>query len=191
MHNRSRRSFLIQSTAGLSSVWLASNWPGILEAAAHAQQAAAGQRVTLGFFSEEQAANIDAMASQIIPTDDTPGAHEACCIYFIDRGLTTFLRDSRPDYAQGLKDLQAKTKELFPSAGRFSALTSAQQIQLLTAIENTPFFNMVRTHTITGMFASPAHGGNSDEAGWKLIGFEDTLDFKPPFGYYDAAGKVR
>jgi Gluconate 2-dehydrogenase subunit 3 len=70
-------------------------------------------------------------------------------------------------------------------------LTSAQQIQLLTAIENTPFFNMVRTHTITGMFASPAHGGNGNEAGWKLIGFEDTLDFKPPLGYYDAAGKVR
>src|SRR5271168_2445594 len=171
----SRRSFLLESGAGLSAVWLASNWPAILQAR---EAAGSGQLV---FFTPEQAAVIDAMASQIIPTDDTPGAHEACCVYFIDRGLTTFLRDSRPDYTQGLKDLQAKTKELFPSAGRFSALSSAQQIQLLTAIENTPFFNMVRTHTITGMFASPAHGGNGNEAGWKLIGFEDTLDFKPPF----------
>lgn len=190
MHSRSRRTFLISSTSGLSSIWLASNWPGILEAAAHAQQAA-GQRATLGYFSEEQAADVDAMASQIIPTDDTPGAHEACCVYFIDRALTTFLRKSQPDYMQGLRDLQAKTKDLFPGAGKFSALTSAQQIQLLTAIENTPFFTMVRTHTITGMFASPAHGGNGNEVGWKLIGFEDTLDFKPPFGYYDAAGKIR
>ena len=107
-------------------------------------------------------------------------------VYFIDRALMTFLRGSQPVYTQGLKDLQAKTKELFPSAGRFSALTSAQQIQLLTAIEKTPFFTTVRTHTITGMFASPTHGGNYNKAGWKLIGFEDTLNFKPPFGYYDA-----
>jgi gluconate 2-dehydrogenase gamma chain len=172
----------------LSSIWLASNWPGILDAQAHAQQAAR-QPVPLAFFTKEQAADVDAMASQIIPTDDTPGAHEARCVYFIDRALTTFLRDSQPVYTQGLKDLQAKTQELFPSAGKFSALTSAQQIQLLTAIENTPFFTTVRTHTITGMFASPAHGGNYSQAGWELIGFEDTLHFRPPFGYYDAVSK--
>lgn len=126
------------------------------------------------------------MASQIIPTDETPGAHEARCVYFIDCALTTFLRDSQPVYTEGLKDLQAKTKELFPDATSFAALSSPQQIQLLTAIESTPFFMAVRLHTITGMFASPAHGGNCGQAGWKLIGFDDTLNFKPPFGYYDA-----
>ena len=188
MNQPSRRSFLIGSTLGLSSIWLASNWPGILDAQAHAQQAAR-QPDPLAFFTQEQAADVDAMASQIIPTDDTPGAHEACCVYFIDRALTTFLRDSQPVYTQGLKDLPAKTKELFPSAGKFSALTSAQQIQLLTAIENTPFFATVRAHTITGMFSSPTHGGNYNKAGWKLVGFEDTLHFKPPFGYYDAVSK--
>ena len=60
---------------------------------------------------------------------------------------------------------------------------------MLTAIEHSRFFAAVRTHTITGMLASPVHGGNQNEAGWKLIGFEDTLNFKPPFGYYDAASK--
>jgi hypothetical protein len=170
--------------------WLASNWPGILEAQTHAQHAAR-QPAPFTFFTSEQAADIDAMASQIIPTDDTPGAHEACCVYFIDRALTTFLRDSQPIYTSGLRDLQAKTKKLFPSAAKFSALTSAQQIQLLTAIETSPFFATVRAHTITGMFSSPAHGGNRDQAGWKLIGFADTLDFEPPFGYYDAVKPVR
>jgi gluconate 2-dehydrogenase gamma chain len=187
MNRPSRRSFLIGSTSGLSSIWLDSNWPGILDARAHAQQAR--HPVALAFFTAEQAADIDAMASRIIPTDDTPGAHEARCVNFIDRALTTFLRDSQPIYTQGLKDLQKKTNELFPSAGKFSTLTSAQQIQLLTAIETTPFFTAARVHTIIGMFAGPAHGGNYGKAGWEMVGFEGTLNFKPPFGYYDDIGK--
>jgi hypothetical protein len=185
---KSRRTFLTDSAAGVGSVWLAANWPAILEAEAYAQRAAtAEQPVAFAFFTDAQAADVDAMTSQIFPTTDTPGAHEAHIVNFIDRALVTFARDRRPVYIQGLKDLQAKTKELFPSAAKFSSLTSAQQIQLLTAIEKTPFFLAVREHTLTGMFASPRHGGNFNKVGWKLIGFEDTLNFKAPFGYYDAA----
>jgi gluconate 2-dehydrogenase gamma chain len=185
MTKRTRRAFLMQSGAGLSAAWLTANWPGILEARERAAKAAAGEPAKLDFFSEDQAAEIDAVASQIIPTDETPGAHEARCVYFIDRGLSTFLKDSQPVYAQGLTDLQSKTKEMFPSATRFSALTSAQQIQLLSAIEKTPFFGAVRNHTIIGMFANPVHGGNADNIGWKLIGYDNALNWKQPFGYYD------
>ena len=188
---KSRREFVADSAAGLGSVWLATHWTAIVEAEAHAQRAAAAattpQPVPLAFFTDAQAADIDAMASQIFPTTDTPGAHESHIVNFIDRALVTFARDRRPVYIQGMKDLQAKTKELFPGATKFSALTSAQQVQLLTAIEKTPFFLAVREHTLTGMFASPKHGGNFNKAGWKMIGFEDTLNFKAPFGYYDAA----
>jgi hypothetical protein len=53
-------------------------------------------------------------------------------------------------------------------------------------MEKTPFFNLVRTHTITGFFASPIHGGNYNKAGWKLVNYDDSLNHKPPFGYYDA-----
>jgi gluconate 2-dehydrogenase gamma chain len=56
---------------------------------------------------------------------------------------------------------------------------------VLTAIEKSPFFNTVRTHTVIGFFASPVHGGNQDKIGWKLIGYDDSLNFRPPFGYYD------
>jgi gluconate 2-dehydrogenase gamma chain len=172
---------------GLSTVWLLSNYSGILDAEAYAQQAAKWTGTPrLAFFTDEQAADIDAMAAQIIPADDTPGAHEARVIFFIDRALVTFARDSRPLYIQGMKDLQAKTTEMFPSARKFSALTSPQQIQVLTALEKTPFFNTVRNHTVIGFFASPIHGGNHNKVGWKLIGFDDSLEFKPPFGYYDA-----
>lgn len=182
-----RRQFLIRSVAGLSSAWLTLHWPAILAAQDHAHRAAESPvPVPLQFFSAEQAAEIEAASAQIIPTDDTPGAREAQVIHFIDRALMTFDRDKQSSYTQGLKDLQAKTQELFPGTKRFSELTSAQQVQVLEAIEKTDFFELLRLHTIMGFLASPEYGGNYNQVGWKLIGFEDKHVFSPPFGYYDA-----
>ena len=185
--NASRRQFLFGSASGLSSAWLALRWPAILAAQAHAQHAAESDKpAAFEFFSPEEAVEIEAVSAQIIPTDDAPGAREARVVYFIDRVLTTFDRDKQPTYKQGLKDLQHKTLEMFPNANRFSSLTPAQQIQLLTAIEKTEFFELVRVHTIMGYLSRPEYGGNKDQVGWKLIGFEEKMMFAPPFGYYDS-----
>jgi gluconate 2-dehydrogenase gamma chain len=182
----SRRSFLIGSASGLGSAWLASHWPAILDAQEHAHRVAeSGSPGQFEFFSPEQAVEIEAMAAQIIPTDDTPGAREAGSVHFIDRALATFDRERQALYTQGLQDLQTKTRELFPSASQFSALAAAQQVQLLTAIEKTEFFEQVRRHTIMGFLANPEYGGNHDKIGWKLIGFDDAFVFQPPFGFYD------
>lgn len=182
----SRRSFLIKSVAGLNAAWITAHYHDILAAQEYANKAGQnGKPPQLVFFTEAQAAEIEAMTAQIIPTDDTPGAREARCVYFIDRALSTFAKKSQPAYTKGLEELQAKTKELYPDASKFSALTSEQQIKVLTGIEKTPFFNMVRTHTIIGFFARPEHGGNHDQAGWKLIGYDPSLNHKAPFGYYD------
>jgi hypothetical protein len=188
----SRREFLISSMSGLGAAWVTANYSGIVAAEEYVQQAArSGQPAKLAFFTPEQAAEVEAMASQIIPTDSTPGAREARVVNFIDRALTTFETHAQSEYVEGLEELQAETRKQFPSAARFSALTSDQQIQVLTAIEKTPFFNLVRTHTITGFFASPAHGGNYNKIGWKLVGYDDSLNHKPPFGYYDALPEFR
>ena len=184
---RSRRSFLVESFTGVNAAWVAANYPGILAAQNYVRKATeAGQAPRLTVFSEAQATEIEAMTAQIIPTDSTPGAREAHCAYFIDRALSTFVKDKQQTYIQGLQDLQAKSQELYPGAGKFSALSSEQQIKTLTAIEKTPFFEMVRQHTILGFLSRPEHGGNSDKVGWKLIGYDDSLNHKPPFGYYDA-----
>ena len=189
---KSRREFLISSASGIGAAWVAANYAGIVEAEAYVQQAAAsGRAVPLLFFTQDQAAEIEAMAAQIIPSDGTPGAREARVINFIDRTLVTFERGQQEAYRKGLEELAAQTRKLFPQANRFSALSSEQQIQVLTAMEKTPFFNLVRTHTVTGFFASPVHGGNQDKVGWKLVGFDDSLDHKPPFGYYDAQDQTK
>ena len=182
----SRRFFLIQSGAGIVSAWLLSHPTEVLAAQEHAHRAAqSAAPVKFEFFTPEQAAEIEAIAAQIIPTDDTPGAREARVIYFIDRALATFAVEERATFVKGLKELPSKVKKQFKTKQRFSDLNSDEQIQSLKAIENSPFFELVRTMTIMGMFANPEYGGNNDQIGWKLIGFEDQFLFKPPFGFYD------
>jgi gluconate 2-dehydrogenase gamma chain len=184
---RSRRSFLLDSASGLSGAWVLANYPGIVAAEEFVLEAARSEeQVRFAFFTPEQAVEVEAMAAQIIPTDETPGAREARVIHFIDRALVTFERARQEDYTRGLAELEAATRQKFPSATRFSQLTFDQQIALLTDIERTPFFNLVRTHTITGFFASPVHGGNYGKVGWQLIGYDDSLVHEAPFGYYDA-----
>jgi gluconate 2-dehydrogenase gamma chain len=134
------------------------------------------------------AAELDAITSQIIPSTDGPGAHEAGIVYFIDRALATFDSDLRESYRTGMASVQQKRKELFPDSASVAALKSEQQIQLIHAIEKTDFFELLRTHTLYGFLGNPSYGGNRDKVGWKLIGFEDRGAFQPPFGYYDANG---
>ncbi len=182
----SRRQFLIQTSAGISSAWLAANWPGILAAQEHAHRAAqSSPPAGFEFFLPAQAAEVEAVATQIIPTDETPGAREARVIYFIDRALKTFDREKQKVYAEGLVELQTKLRELFPGTAKFSEAGAEQQIAVLNAIEKSEFFEAVRTHTVMGFLADPERGGNSDQAGWKLIGFDSQHVFEPPFGYYD------
>ena len=182
----SRRSFLSRSLGGLGTVWLSTHWPEILAAHEHARHAAqADPPAKLEFFTPDQAVEVEAIAAQIIPTDETPGAREARVIYFIDRALSTFDRDKQELYSKGLRELQQKCAEFSPAAGSFSKLSSAQQTELLKAIEKSEFFEAVRVHTIIGFFANPEYGGNSGQIGWRLIGFEDDFTFDPPFGYYD------
>ena len=112
------------------------------------------------------AAEIETLAAQIIPAgDDGPGAKEAGVIYFIDRALATFDEDKRGLYREGLK--------------------AARAAKSLSEIEHSEFFETLRQHTVMGFLASPAWGGNRDKIGWKLIGFDDSGAFQPPFGYYD------
>jgi gluconate 2-dehydrogenase gamma chain len=197
----SRRRFLAHGLTSLSSAWIAAQWPAVLAAADHAHRAA--QSATppkFEFFSPEQATEIDAIAARIIPTDDMPGAREAGVVYFIDRALTTFASDDQKTYKEGLPELQARVRELFPAVERFSAATPEQQDEALHSLDEHSaaparpfrprpdgqnFFETIRQHTIAGFLIDPDSGGNRNGVGWKVIGREREHIFKPPFGYYD------
>jgi gluconate 2-dehydrogenase gamma chain len=152
---------------------------------AEASRAQAQQR--FASLDAASAAEIEAIACQIIPDDDTPGARRAGVIWFIDGALAGYDRDQRELYTRGLAETQAKRDQLFPGTASIASLAADQQVALLKAIEKTEFFQQVHFHTILGFFGHPMYGGNRDMVGWKLIGVEHAMRFEPPFGYYDGA----
>ncbi len=179
-----RRSFLMASGQTLGAGWLALNWPKISAAAMHAHENAAVPEPRISVLSAGQAREFDAIASQIIPTDDTPGAHEAGAVYFIDAALAGFFSTHREELLAGLAEFVAAFAKRFPGES-FAMSPAERQIEFLKSVETTPFFQTTRFLTVLGLFANPQYGGNRGGAGWKLIGFEDTHAFQPPFGYYD------
>jgi len=180
----SRREWILGSSVGLLALW-----PEILAAQEHAHRAAATPGTTFTYFHHQTAAEVEAIAAQIIPTDETPGAREAGVIYFIDHALSTFDRESQDHYKTGLADLQAKRAAMFPGSANIAALQPEQQLALVKSIDGTPFFETVRTHTIIGFLNSPDEGGNRDYIGWKLLGMDPKMVYQPPFGYYDAEAR--
>ena len=186
----SRRDF-VATVGSLGAVWLLADVADRTDALAHAAHQVKQAQPTLQFFTPEQAAEVDAFASRIIPTDDTPGAREAGVVYFIDRSLATYAKDQQPFVKEGLEKLARDVGAKVRGQSRLSALSPAQQDEVLKSIEKTPFFGFMRFATIAGMFSLPEHGGNKDFVGWKLMGQTEAMEFTPPFSWYDQPANRR
>jgi gluconate 2-dehydrogenase gamma chain len=186
----SRREF-VATVGSIGAVWLLADTADRSEAMAHAVHQVGQAQPTLTVLTREQAAEVEAFASRIVPTDDTPGAREAGVVYFIDRGLTTWAKAQQPMFNEGLAKLGRDVGAKFSGQTRLSALTPEQQDEVLKSIEQTPFFGMMRFATLAGMFSLPSHGGNKDFVGWKLVGQVEAMEFKSPFSWYDQPANRR
>jgi gluconate 2-dehydrogenase gamma chain len=93
-------------------------------------------------------------------------------------------------YRLGLEALNNYARARFD--GVFAALSAEQQDTLLAALEDgeaegfdeptgEDFFELVRQHTIQGMFCDPIYGGNRDMVGWQLIGYPGAQRGYSPF----------
>jgi gluconate 2-dehydrogenase gamma chain len=144
-------------------------------------------QVPLKFFTADEARCVAAACERIFPGDDNgPGATEAGVIVYIDRQLAgPYGRDelrytkgpfieTDPRYGgyQGKESPQEIYRAGLEQLGDdFLALSAEQQDDRLRTIEKTLFFQMLREHTLEGMFCDPLHGGNADLVGWQLIGY--------------------
>ena len=198
-----RREFLLRTGGAAAAAWMNAQWPSILAAAQHAHEAVKSSGAAhFDVLTPEQARNVEAIASQIIPSDDLPGAREAGVVFFIDRALKTFASDARPVYEKGLAEVNQLTSEKYPGVKAFADATPEQQESLMAVLAerlNPPangqrrrrqlasadFMQTIWQHTVYGFLADPEAGGNRDYAGWKVIDRDPAHSFSPPFGFYD------
>lgn len=115
-------------------------------------------------------ATLHAVCARLIPTDENgPGATEAHAAEYIDRALGGALAAARSDYKLGLTAIDRAAQQTFGAV--FAKLGPSQQDAVLRALQETPFFNLVRGHTLQGTFCDPIYGGNANFVGWDLIGY--------------------
>ncbi|HWA18613.1 MAG TPA: gluconate 2-dehydrogenase subunit 3 family protein [Devosia sp.] len=136
----------------------------------------------LAFLTSAEAAIADAAMSRIFPSSEaSPGAHEARTVIYLDRALAGAEIDLQGRCRTGLRRLDRLAGARFGTG--FAACNAAQQDELIGAIADghlagfgegpsaLEFFEMLRAHTIEGLFGDPVHGGNRDFVGWKLLGY--------------------
>jgi gluconate 2-dehydrogenase gamma chain len=133
--------------------------PGTAAVAAQARTLSAGAFATL-----------HAVCARLIPTDENgPGATEAHAAEYIVRALNGSLAAVRSDYKLGLAAIDRAAQQTFGAV--FAKLAPPQQDAVLRELQETPFFNLVRGHTLQGTFCDPIYGGNANFVGWDLIGY--------------------
>src|SRR5579871_6070262 len=142
-------------------------------------------RVPLRFFTAAEARVVSAACERIFPADESgPGATEAGVVIYIDRQLAGPYGRDKYRYTKGPwveslpehgNQAKATPREIYREGiGRlegFAELPAAEQDARLVSIEKTPFFQILRRHTVEGMFCDPLHGGNAGMIGWQLIGY--------------------
>lgn len=127
--------------------------------------------------SATESATLAAIVARLIPTDaNGPGATEAKAAHYIDRALGGALASSRPAYAAGLAAVDEYARST--KGASFGTLSPADQDAVLTDMESgaatgftAAFFDLLRNHTLQGMFCDPYYGGNANFVGWDLLGY--------------------
>ncbi|MEO8370553.1 MAG: gluconate 2-dehydrogenase subunit 3 family protein [Candidatus Solibacter sp.] len=120
----------------------------------------------LQVLSPREAVIVEALCDQIVPADDAPGARQAGVLYYIDRQLAGPLARFAPRYHAAL-----------PVFNGLPDLPFAEQTAFLQALKGEPaaFFQLVIDHTMQSYYGSPEHGGNRDEASWKMLDIVDVM----------------
>ena len=132
------------------------------------------------FLTEAEAATIIAIAEQIIPADQDPGATDAGVINFIDKQLAGFYSNFQENYRNGIVALNQFCTEKHGQL--FQKLEWNKQTEVLKLMEknsiegdywkenqSSRFFRMMRDHSMQGFYGSPRHGGNKDYVSYKMI----------------------
>jgi gluconate 2-dehydrogenase gamma chain len=145
-----------------------------------ASQATAPAEGPLQSLNATEFETLNAIAARLVPSDTNgPGATEALAARYIERALAGALASSRSAYAEGLAAVEQNAQRM--RGVSFVKLGPEDQDALLTDMEenratgfspnSSAFFDLVRNHTLQGMFCDPYYGGNANFTGWDLLGY--------------------
>lgn len=194
-HDKSRRKFLVGTAIGAGAAAGAALAPQALaktaehrgpqvaanEASDHAAMAPVMGGGHGAFFNDDDSRTVAAFAERLMPgAPGKPGATDANVLNYIDLALAGAYADQQDFYRRGLLQLDAHCRGAHGKP--FRSLAAAQQDEVIDALQHgkstaftwptaQAFFNIVRRHTLEGMFSDPIYGGNKDFAGWMLVGF--------------------
>jgi gluconate 2-dehydrogenase gamma chain len=177
-HPVSRRDVLAGTAATLACAFVPASSLLLAKTQASAGVLTVGERQSL-----------EAIVSRLIPAEASgPGALEAGCARYIESALADAYQSLLKTYSAGLAALNSYAVSKWGKS--FSTLTSADQDKALTDFEqnvkvadfsaSSAFFEMVRRHTLEGMFGDPSYGGNQNFAGWDLIQYPGPKMYVPP-----------
>ncbi len=120
--------------------------------------------------------------ARIFPDDELgPGAIEAGAVFYLDRTLAGAEQYYQSLYRAAVLSVDKMARARYRDD--FRNCTAAQQDAIIgdLATDAAPefgvaptglvFFELLRAHTLEGVFSDPAHGGNRNLSGWKLLGY--------------------
>ncbi|MDP9457306.1 MAG: gluconate 2-dehydrogenase subunit 3 family protein [Actinomycetota bacterium] len=127
-----------------------------------------------------QARTAAAIFERFFPADENgPGATEIGVLTYVDKALSGVYRDMAEAYRLGLAAMDRAARERYGAP--FADCDPGAQDALIALLEEgtlpdfrvppqQEFFGMLRDHVREGLFSDPAHGGNRDKLGWKVLG---------------------
>lgn len=132
------------------------------------------------YLTNEEGNLLDALVEQIIPTDESIGGKDAGVTNFIDKQLMGPYSRYKETYRKGLSLIQKTCQTQFQT--QFEELAWEEQTKFLESMEagklddknwekgfDAEFFNLIRDHSMQGFYGSPRHGGNKNNASYKMI----------------------
>lgn len=194
-HDETRRAFLVGGAIGAGAAAGAALVPEAFAQSGERENAIAApaadhvaiteMSATNGgygaFFNEDDGRTIGAFVERLMPgAPGKPGATDADVLNYIDLALSGAYKDQQYFYRCGVAQLDGHCTKTYGKP--FRLLAQMQQDLCIAALESgkapefvwptaQAFFNILRKHTMEGMFADPVYGGNKDFAGWRLVGF--------------------
>lgn len=173
----SRREFVKMTTLGAGALSLAVGSLSVIGGCS------SSPKPSNYFFSESEIKLMEAIAEQIIPTDEWPGGRDLGVVNFIDKQLVGPYLRFQQDYRKGFEALEKTCENKFHS--KFEKLSWDSQTSVLKDMEagklegdawkndfSKYYFELLRSHCMQGYYGSPRHGGNKNYTSYKMIGID-------------------